>query len=286
MRIPKGGIGVFDSGIGGLTVLSECQKVCKNETFYYYGDHAHAPYGNKPPRDIRRYTFAAMKKFRRLKVKAVVLACNTVTAVCADELREKFKFPIIGAEPAVYPAAKKGGMVYVLSTRATNKSSRLQKLCARVVKLCPQCEIKAFSCDGLAGDIEQGLGEYVDFSKYLPPGKPDAVVLGCTHYIYIKKEIKDFYGCEVYDGNDGIARRLSSVLSKNQNLQQKGEKNRILRPRLTTRLKNANKLNKRSRKTGKKRIKKGDNQKVFFLGKSRERMHFCYEQMFVLNQRG
>ena len=124
MRIPKGGIGVFDSGIGGLTVLSECQKVCKNEVFYYFGDHTHAPYGNKSKKRIRQYTFAAMRKFRRLKVKTVVLACNTVTAVCAEELRKKFSFPIIGAEPAVLPAAKHGGTVYVLATRATCKSER------------------------------------------------------------------------------------------------------------------------------------------------------------------
>ena len=128
MRIPKGGIGVFDSGIGGLTVLSECLKVCKNEVFYYYGDHTHAPYGNKPIKKIRRYTFAAMRKFRRLKVKAVVLACNTVTAVCAEELRRKFSFSIIGAEPAILPAAKAGGTVYVLATRATCKSTRYKNL--------------------------------------------------------------------------------------------------------------------------------------------------------------
>lgn len=282
MTIPKGGIGFFDSGIGGLTVLSECQKVCKNEIFYYYGDHARAPYGNKTERQIYRYTLSAMKKFRRLKAKAVVVACNTVTAVCIERLRKKFSFPIIGTEPAVYPAAKQGGEVYVLTTRATNKSERFRKLCRRVDRRCPQSVIRTFSCGALAGAIERNLGKKVDYTKYLPKGKPDAVVLGCTHYIFIKKEVENFYGCKAYDGNEGIARRLYDVLSKAEKNKPKHKKNRAARPRLTTKQKNAKKLNKRSEKTGKKTLKNGNTQTLFFLGKSRERMNFAYKQMFGL----
>lgn len=286
MRIPKGGIGVFDSGIGGLTVLSECRKTCKNELFYYYGDHTHAPYGNKSKRRIRRYTFAAMRKFRRLKVKAVVIACNTVTAVCVEELRKKFSFPIIGAEPAVHPAAKAGGLVYVLATPATCKSERYKYLCRQAAKRYPQCKIKTFSCDSLAGEIENGIGEYIDYSQYLPKGKPSAVVLGCTHYIYIKEEVAAFYGCKTYDGNEGIAKQLCSILSKQQKLQPKSKKVRDLQPRLTTCSKIASKTNKCSRKNGLKMAKNEKNKSLFFLGKSRERMHFVYEQMFGLSDGG
>lgn len=283
MRIPKGGVGFFDSGIGGLTVLSECQKLCKNQVFYYYGDHTHAPYGNKSRKQIRRYTLSVMKKFRRMKVKAVVLACNTVTAVCADELRRKFSFPIIGAEPAVYPAAKTGGLVYVLATKATVQSERFQNLCQRIALLCPQSEIKTFACEGLAGEIEKKMGKGGEYTRFLPSGSPDAVVLGCTHYIYIKEEIARFYGCQIFDGNLGIAKRLNYVLSKNQFLAQNDKKSRNLRPHLTTLKKINEKSNKRSLKMGKKQLQKGNNQKVFFLGKSRERMHFTHEQMFVLD---
>ena len=286
MRIPKGGIGVFDSGIGGLTVLSECCKRCKDELFYYYGDHTHAPYGNKSKKRIRRYTFAVMRKFRRLKVKAVVLACNTVTAVCVEELRKKFSFPIIGAEPAVYPAAKAGGTVYVLATPATCKSERYKNLCRQAAKLYPQSKIKTFSCDGLAGDIENGLGEYMDCTQHFPPGNPNGVVLGCTHYIYIKEEVANFYGCETYDGNAGIAKRLFSILSKQENLGQKRKKIRVSRPRLTTTCKIVKNLNKCSCKKGAKTAKNKKNQRLFFLGKSRERMHFVYEQMFGLYNKG
>ena len=286
MTIPKGGIGFFDSGIGGLTVLSECQKVCKNKVFYYYGDHVHAPYGNRTDRQIYRYTLSAMRKFRRLKVKAVVIACNTVTAVCVERLRNKFSFPIIGAEPAVYPAAKQGGEVFVLTTSATNKSKRFQNLCRDIARRCPQSTVRMFSCGDLAGAIERNMGKSVDYTEYLPKGNPDAVVLGCTHYIYIKEEVANFYGCKVYDGNEGIARRLSDVLRKEEILERKKEKNRVSRPRLTTKRKNVKNLNKCSLKTGKKTAKNGNNQTLFFLGKSRERMHFIHKQMFVLSVRG
>lgn len=281
MAIPKGGIGFFDSGIGGLTVLSACQNVCKGECIYYYGDQAHAPYGNKSYRQIYRYTLSAMRKFRRLKAKAVVIACNTATAVCVERLRKKFPFPIIGAEPAVYPAAKCGGKVFVLTTRATHESERFQNLCRDIARRCPQSVVRAFSCDGLAGAIERNIGKNFDFTKYLPEGKPDAVVLGCTHYIYIKEEVKRLYGCEVYDGNEGIAKRLSDILSKSENYKQKKQKNRDSQPRFSTRRKNINNLNKRSPNLSKKTMKNGNNQTLFFLGKSRERVQFIHEQTFV-----
>ena len=104
MRIPKGGIAFFDSGIGGMTVLSACEKQINNEIFYYYGDNFHAPYGNLPIYKIKKYVHKAFKLFESLQVKAVVIACNTVTAVCIDELRRKYTFPIIGVEPALMKA--------------------------------------------------------------------------------------------------------------------------------------------------------------------------------------
>lgn len=213
MRISKGGIAFFDSGIGGLTVLAECQKRFPQETFYYYGDNAHAPYGNLPPQIIRRYVYKAFKRFRRLRVKAAVIACNTATAVCVEELRKKFTFPIVGAEPAVALAARKGGQTLVLTTRATYESERFQKLCARVQERFPASEIIAVPCEMLAGEIETHLlDEEYDFTPSFPPYAPNAVVLGCTHYIYIKEIIKTFYGCPTYDGNAGIAARLENIL--------------------------------------------------------------------------
>lgn len=231
MRIPKGGVGVFDSGIGGLTVLAACQKRLPDTLFYYYGDNARAPYGNLPEAKIRRYVRQAFRVFVKLRVRAVVIACNTVTAVCVEELRKKYPFPIIGAEPAVFPAAKLGGECYILSTRATHESARFRDLCQRAALRYPQAKLRPIACDGLAGEIERRLtsslldgkgadglvdltdGEApcLDVRAWLQKGKPNVVVLGCTHYIYIRKQAESFYGCPVLDGNEGIAARLQSV---------------------------------------------------------------------------
>ncbi len=215
MRIPKGGVAFFDSGIGGLTVLAECRKQLAAYPFYYYGDNRHAPYGNLSREKIEKYVFRAFRRLKKYNPSAAVIACNTATAVCIEKLRKKFSFPIIGTEPAVRLAAKCGGEIFILSTRATYESERFRRLCVRVGKEYPNAVLRAYSCDTLAGAIEKELpkGEK-NFSAHLPQGTPDLVVLGCTHYVYIRKEIADYYACPVLDGNDGIARRLRSRLEE------------------------------------------------------------------------
>ncbi len=234
MQIPKGGIAFFDSGIGGLTVLAECYKYFPDEVFYYYGDNARAPYGNLPQETILRYVSEAFDEFSKLEVKAAVLACNTATAVCADFLRAKYPFPIVGAEPAVFPAAKAGGEVFVLSTLATATSKRFVRLCGDAQKRYANSIIRPIACPTLAGDIEARLFDNAyDFTKSLPLGNPASVVLGCTHYIYIKEKISSFYRAPTYDGNEGIRKRLLSVLRVSQNTPVL-EKSRDRRPLLTS----------------------------------------------------
>ena len=286
----KGGVGVFDSGIGGLTVLAECQKQLPNTLFYYYGDNNHAPYGNRSAKDIARLTNKAFRLFNRLKVKAVVIACNTVTAVCIDELRKKYSFAIIGTEPAVFTAAKKGGEVLVLTTRATFESERFRSLCSRAQTKYPQARIMPCACDGLAGEIERCFrcGDS-DFSRFLPRGNPTTVVLGCTHYIYIKEVVQKFYGCDVIDGNYGVAMQLSEVLRREEksNLFLKRRKNRDLQPHLTTMYKKGKKANKCLRFSAKGDDINRKRQNVKFLGKSRKINEMQYEQMFIAaNGRG
>lgn len=213
MVFTQGGVAFFDSGIGGLTVLSACQKVLPNEKFYYYGDNTNAPYGNLPKEQIRGYVIRAFDSFACLRVKAAVIACNTVTALFAEELRRRYSFPIIGAEPAVLQAAKCGGEVFVLTTRATYGSARFQALCERAARRYPSVIIVKIPCDGLAGEIERKIGgQGGAYENFLPKGNPSAIVLGCTHYIYIKEYIRARYGCPVFDGNEGIANRLCQVL--------------------------------------------------------------------------
>lgn len=213
MQFESGGIGFFDSGIGGLTVLNACKKIIPNVPFYYLGDNARAPYGNLPHAKIRAYTYEALSTFLQLKVRAVVLACNTVTAVCIEEMRRLFPFPIIGTEPAVLPAIRNGGNVGVLATRATQESTRFHRL----TKQAEACEgagrLVALACSDLAGLIERNItNPNFLYTPYLPKASLNGVVLGCTHYVFIKEQIRRFYACPVYDGNEGVARRLHAIV--------------------------------------------------------------------------
>ena len=293
MRIPKGGIGFFDSGIGGLTVLAACKKYFKEGIFYYYGDNEHAPYGNLSPEKIKCYVHKIFNIFSRLRVRAVVIACNTVTAVCIEELRKKYPFPIIGAEPAINTAASHGGEVLALVTRATYESERFRRLCERAQKNFPESKLRPVACDDLAGEIERNLivGSF-DCRPFLPEGRADAVVLGCTHYVYVKEDIHKHYGCEVFDGNEGIARRLFTALTENQEKSRDGqppvEKSRDVLGFLTTQncvLKKAKqrilKANKCSLLKQRKVLKNQGKLRIYFLGKSRENNKKIYKQTYV-----
>ncbi len=274
----KGGIAFFDSGIGGLTVLAECRRRIPMENFYYYGDNTHAPYGNLSKDKIRRYVLAAFRKFKRWKVGAVVVACNTATALCVEELRKKFSFPIVGIEPAVRPASALGGEVFVLSTRATYESARYRALLQKTKKEFPAAKIRAFACDGLAGAIEKNLTkEGADFSMYLPRGSPSSVVLGCTHYSFIAEQIQRFYGCRVFDGNYGVAARLQELLQRKKNA----------RPPMTPQGQNRGLfLSKSTAKTSSRsgvggEMNASQKGRIFFLGTGKVVNETVYEQMFV-----
>ncbi len=278
MGIPKGGIAFFDSGIGGLTVLAECKKRMPQQLFYYYGDNGNAPYGNLSPKTVRKYVRKVFRQIARRKPRAAVLACNTATALCAEELRRKYAFPVVGAEPALLLGAKKGGEVLVLSTKATFESARFQSLRRRAAQRFPAVRFSAYPCEGLAGEIERRLPSAGrDFTSLLPEATPDVVVLGCTHYVYIKEQIESFYGCPAVDGNAGIAARLQCVLDDERAARA------ARKPCRPTRKNNG--------ASGAAFVeKKGKNKKtpprsvdgVYFLGGYAEHNLHIYEQMFVL----
>lgn len=280
MRIPKGGVFFFDSGIGGLSVLAECKNRLPNATFYYYGDNARAPYGNLPRGQIERYVFEIFERFERLQPSAAVIACNTVTALCIESLRKKYPFPMIGVEPAVFSAAKSGGEIFVLATRATCESERFRSLCARAAEKYSNVLLRPFACEGLAGTIEKRWNDHdFDYSALFPQGKPDSVVLGCTHYVFIKKRIGEFYGCPTYDGNAGIANRLHNFVDNLPNplyglncgepvsVEERGTLRREKRPLPATVLLKA---------------------PVYFLGEQKEQNRYVFEQTFAKsgNKRG
>lgn len=216
--------GIFDSGIGGLTVLGEAIRICENTDFFYYGDNGNAPYGSKSEEEIYGLTHSALDRFALLGADAVLLACNTATAVCAEALRREYGFPVVGMEPAVKPAGLHCKNVLVLSTPKTAESARLRKLLTAY----PACRFTVCGLPFAAGEIERrftvrafgGEGEKPTAPAVktllrgtdLPQEGFDGVVLGCTHYIYFRREFSEYFGAPVFDGNAGTTKRLASAL--------------------------------------------------------------------------
>ena len=254
-------VGIFDSGIGGLNVLSACANRLPDVQYYYYGDNQRAPYGNRGEEEIVSFTRQALDYFVKIKADAVVLACNTATAVAAGELRREYAFPIIGMEPAVKPAAKTCKKVLVLATARTVESARMQMLLKRF----PECDFTVAACPRLAGAIENYFtkGENFLLSAHLPEGRFDGVVLGCSHYSFFARQISDRYACPVFDGTEGVAKRLESLLFGADS----GTADHLLSTQ------NQNKCFSFSRK---KRVK--------FVGKSRKINYSVYFRTFVLEK--
>ena len=217
----------FDSGVGGLTVMRACAERCPGERFLYFGDNANAPYGSRPPEEIARLAFAAFSRMARYPLKAAVIACNTVTAVCIDRLRKAYPFPILGVEPALRPAAANGGRVLLLATRATLASGRVRRLIAQT-----EGEVVPFCPERLAGEVERHIfrlssADVEGCLRGLPGGKFSAAVLGCTHYVFVRSRLENLLGCPVFDGNLGTADHLAEVLNICSKNEQNHRKNAV-----------------------------------------------------------
>ncbi len=213
-------IGVFDSGIGGISVLSEIIKVLPKEKFIYFADTLHSPYGSKPEDVVRSLTVKASEFLSLMGVKSLVVACNTATSVAIKEIRKMRPFPVIGMEPALKPAVelKLTGKILVMATPLTLQGKKFHELARHYNHL---AEIVPLPCAGLVEIIEQAHPHGQEIKDYLfhvfsSVDKEDisAIVLGCTHYVLIKKEIVNMVGRQipVIDGNHGTARHLRSVL--------------------------------------------------------------------------
>lgn len=211
-------IGIFDSGIGGLSTLLACLRHLPDAHYLFYGDSAHAPYGDKSPAQVRRWTEAAYAWFITAGVDAVVLACNTATSAAVAPLRERADVPIIGIEPAIKKALEDHpqGEILLLATAVTVSGVKLQELLGRLEGGTER--VRPLACSGLAEIIETHDAQWRErASRYLqaqvrPARSTDtrAVVLGCTHYCWIGDPIRDVLGRDiaVVDGNDGVARQL------------------------------------------------------------------------------
>ena len=206
-------IGVFDSGKGGTTVLLEIKKVLPDDEYLYIADTKNCPYGNKSKAELLEITSSIVEKLRDWGAKIIVVACNTATTQCIDDLRLKFPdLDIVGTEPAVKLAAESGAKrILVMATPGTICSERLGNLLEENQK--HGQTIKLLPCAGLAEAIEHD--DKVDelLSKLLNgAGEFDCVVLGCTHYSLIKDKIQKFFpNANVVDGNHGIAKRVLKI---------------------------------------------------------------------------
>lgn len=200
----------FDSGIGGIALLVRCASIMPDVDFYYFADNGNVPYGSLSAERIKSLAGGAFSRMERLKPDAAVIACNTVTAVCAEFLRSEYTFPIIGIQPAIKPAAANGERCVVLATPATAVSASVSSLVEKFGKN----HTEVVACPKLAAYIENNI-ENLDAQSVidiLPEISADSLVLGCTHYVFAEEIIAAHYKIPVYDGLDGTAKRLASVL--------------------------------------------------------------------------
>ena len=210
-------IGVFDSGVGGISVLRECVKIMPNEDFIYYGDSKNAPYGTKPTEVVRELTIAQVKRFLEIPIKGCVIACNSATSAAVRVLREMYpELPLVGIEPALKPASlyKRDPRVLVLATPMTIKEEKFKNLLAKYED---KATIYGLPCPGLMEYVEEGKYDTSEVSNFLEEllapyrgGVIDAVVLGCTHYPFVKDKISQVLGpgVRVFDGGEGTAREM------------------------------------------------------------------------------
>ena len=216
-------IAVFDSGVGGISVLRELRKILPNEDYIYYGDSKNAPYGMKTKEEVCTLTIDAAEYLFKQGAKGLVVACNTATSAAVRTLREMYPdIPLVGIEPAVKPAAtlKPNGRVLVMATPMTIREEKFKKLMGRYEDM---AEIIPLPCPGLMDFVERGDLESEDFRRYLEEllfahriHPVDSVVLGCTHYPFAKKLIREILGpdVEVFDGGEGTAREMKRRLAE------------------------------------------------------------------------
>lgn len=216
-------VAVIDSGIGGISVLREFARVMPHENIIYYGDSLNAPYGEKTVAEVRELTFAAVEKLLALDCKALIVACNTATSAAVRSLRALYpSLPIVGIEPAIKPAVIYGeqvlgktdgsSRVLIMATPVTLSQDKFARLTAEYAE---RADILPLPCPHLAELIESGELESPELADYLegllaPYVGVDSVVLGCTHYPFVRGLIERYLpNTAVFDGGEGTAREAA-----------------------------------------------------------------------------
>ena len=221
-------IGIFDSGIGGMTLLHQAMVTLPKENYIFYADTDHVPYGTKSKEQVLGYVDEVMQFMIAHGCKAVVIACNTATAVAAEEMRRKYNIPIIGIEPAVKPALEQsaGKRVMVVATPLTIQEEKLKNLVERVdddhlvdllalPMLVPFAERGDFTSNEVYTYLKEMLAPY-ELENY------GELVLGCTHFNYFKDTFAKLLpsGVKMIDGSVGTVNHLKRILEQRKQLEE------------------------------------------------------------------
>ncbi len=221
-------IAFFDSGVGGLTVLKEALRHLPNEDYIYYADTKNAPYGIKTRKEVKELVLKAVEDIVIKEIKALVVACNTATSIAIKDLREKYKFPIIGMEPAVKPAVESNDdkkRILVAATELTLQEERFKNL---VSKLDKEHIIDAVPLSRLVDFCEQGIFNEDIIIPYLQEQFQNldiknysTLVLGCTHFPFYKNSFIKIFpkNTHIIDGNTGTVKRLKHLITTNNTIQ-------------------------------------------------------------------
>ena len=215
-------IGLFDSGVGGLSVLEAIRRELPAEALVYIADSGYAPYGDRPEDFIRDRAHGIVRHLENLGAKLVVVACNTATAVAVESIRAKTPLPVVAIEPALKPAARhsRSGVVGVIATTQTLNAPRFRHLVAAYAS---EVEVVIQACPGLAEEVDQGhvSGPLVEsrVAQYVRPiveRGADTLVLGCTHYAFLKPVIQAVAGPGVtlIDPVAAVAQQVRRQLTK------------------------------------------------------------------------
>lgn len=222
-------IGFFDSGLGGLTCIPHLMKALPNERIVYFGDTARTPYGSKAPATIRLFSHQIADFLIKENVKMIVIACNTVSAICLDELQSKYpQIPIIGiidsAAATVARTCTKENRIGIIGTKVTVKSGAYEAL---IHQLNPELVLHTVACPTFVPLIEEGIiqHEIMDLSiryyldAFLSYHQIDTLVLGCTHYPLIRKNIQKLYPTlRIIDPSAEILPTITETLTKKEAL--------------------------------------------------------------------
>ncbi len=223
-------IGVFDSGVGGLSVLREIVRQMPYQEVLYFADTAHVPYGDRPVAEIRAFAQAITAFLIKQGAQVIVVACNTASAAALHDLRRRFSVPIVGMEPAVKPAAalSRNGRVGVIATRTTFQGKLFADLVARFAQ---GTTVHTRACPGLVELVEAGrlcgTEAETQVRRCLAPllaAGVDSLVLGCTHYPFLRPVIERVVGPDVtiLDPAPAVARQTGRVLARLGGLRDKG----------------------------------------------------------------